>query len=89
MPLPVWSTTWVGIWRPAASLLDHALWLHRPVALDDWVLVDLVGHVLTGGRGLYTGAVFSIDGSLGGDDLAGDDLPPAPRGHVIRRYPGA
>lgn len=50
-------------WRPAASL-DHALWLHRPVALDDWVLVDLVGHVLTGGRGLYTGAVFSVDGTL-------------------------
>jgi acyl-CoA thioesterase-2 len=50
-------------WRAAASL-DHALWLHRPVALDDWVLVDLVGHVLTGGRGLYTGTVFSIDGTL-------------------------
>ena len=50
-------------WQPVASL-DHALWLHRPVALDDWVLVDLVGHVLTGGRGLYTGAVFSGNGTL-------------------------
>jgi acyl-CoA thioesterase II len=50
-------------WRAAASL-DHALWLHRPVALDDWVLVDLVGHVLAGGRGLYAGSVFSRDGML-------------------------
>ena len=50
-------------WRAAASV-DHALWLHRPIALDDWVLVDLVGHVLAGGRGLYTGSVFSIDGTL-------------------------
>ena len=50
-------------WRPAASL-DHSLWLHRPVAVDEWVLVDLVGHVLNGGRGLYAGSVFSSDGTL-------------------------
>jgi len=50
-------------WHPAASL-DHALWLHRSVSLDEWVLVDLVGHALTGGRGLYTGSVFSSDGML-------------------------
>jgi acyl-CoA thioesterase-2 len=50
-------------WRAVASV-DHALWLHRPISLDDWVLVDLVGHVLAGGRGLYTGSVFSVDGTL-------------------------
>ena len=50
-------------WRAAASV-DHALWLHRPIAFDDWVLVDLVGHVLSAGRGLYTGSVFSMDGTL-------------------------
>lgn len=50
-------------WIPAASL-DHALWLHRPIAMNDWVLVDLVGHVLSGRRGLYTGSVFSRDGTL-------------------------
>jgi acyl-CoA thioesterase-2 len=50
-------------WSPAASL-DHALWLHRPVALDDWVLVDLVGRAMSGSRGLYTGSVFAGDGAL-------------------------
>ena len=50
-------------WLPAASL-DHSLWLHRPVAVDEWVLIDLVGHVLNGGRGLYAGSVFSREGTL-------------------------
>jgi acyl-CoA thioesterase-2 len=36
----------------SAAGLDHALWLNRSVALDDWVLVDLVGRALSAGRGL-------------------------------------
>jgi acyl-CoA thioesterase-2 len=52
-----------GRWVASASV-DHALWLHRPVALDSWVLVDLVGRVIAGDRGLYTGSVFSSNGTL-------------------------
>lgn len=52
-----------GWWT--SSSLDHAMWFHRHVRLDDWVLVDLSPHTVGGGRGLYTGAVYSRDGVLG------------------------
>ncbi|WP_245654391.1 acyl-CoA thioesterase [Streptomyces violens] len=50
-------------WTPMSSL-DHAVWFHRPVRLDDWVLLDLVPHTTGGGRGWYTGTVSSADGVL-------------------------
>jgi acyl-CoA thioesterase-2 len=48
----------------ASSSLDHALWFHRPIRIDDWVLTDLVPHTAAGGRGWYTGEVFQRDGVL-------------------------
>ena len=44
--------------------LDHALWFHRPVRLDDWVLMDLTPRTVAAGRGWYTGAVTTRDGLL-------------------------
>lgn len=44
--------------------LDHAVWFHRPVRLDDWVLVDLVPRTVSGARGWYTGTVHRADGTL-------------------------
>ncbi|HKG52331.1 MAG TPA: acyl-CoA thioesterase domain-containing protein [Actinomycetales bacterium] len=44
--------------------LDHALWFHRPVRLDDWVLMDLVPRSVARGRGWYTGEVLAADGTL-------------------------
>ena len=44
--------------------LDHAVWFHRPVRMDEWVLVDLDPVVASGKRAYYTGAVFSPDGKL-------------------------
>jgi acyl-CoA thioesterase-2 len=44
--------------------LDHALWFHRPVRMDEWVLVELVPHVVGGGRGWYTGNVYDAAGVL-------------------------
>ncbi|HVV08064.1 acyl-CoA thioesterase [Amycolatopsis sp.] len=44
--------------------LDHALWFHRPVRLDEWVLTDLVPQTVAGGRGWYTGTVRRADGTL-------------------------
>lgn len=49
----------------SASSLDHALWFHRPMRLDDWVLMDHIPRSIAGGRGWYTGTVHTRDGRLG------------------------
>lgn len=49
--------------RPGPSL-DHALWFHRPVRLDDWVLLDAVPGTAARGRGWYTGTVHDRHGLL-------------------------
>lgn len=46
-----------------AASLDHAVWFHRPVRADDWVLLDMRGHGMIGSRGLATGQVFTSDGT--------------------------
>ena len=48
---------------PVTSI-DHAVWFHRRTALDDWVLMDLLPESASGGRGMYTGRIFSRDGRL-------------------------
>lgn len=48
---------------PMASV-DHALWVHHVPQVDDWLLVDLIGQVRAGRRGLYTGSIFTSDGRL-------------------------
>lgn len=45
------------------SSLDHALWFHRPVRMDDWVLVELLARTVAGGRGVYTGTIFDTAGA--------------------------
>ncbi len=46
------------------TTLDHAVWFFRRAALDDWVLMDLEPISTAGGRGMYTGRIFSRDGTL-------------------------
>jgi acyl-CoA thioesterase-2 len=48
---------------PVTSL-DHAVWFHRQVAMDNWVLMDLEPEATAGGRGMYTGRIFGRDGTL-------------------------
>lgn len=48
---------------PAASL-DHAVWFHRPVQMDDWVFTEYDGRAIVGNRGLYTGSYFDRSGRL-------------------------
>jgi len=43
--------------------LDHAMWLHRPVDVQDWFLFDLEPVVAAGGRGFYHGAIYDRGGS--------------------------
>jgi acyl-CoA thioesterase-2 len=44
--------------------LDHSIWFYRPVNMNDWVLMDLVGESVSSGRGMYTGRMFTEDGVL-------------------------
>ena len=50
--------------RLTATSLDHALWFHRPVRMDDWVLMDLVPHSLAASRAWYTGTLHDRAGAL-------------------------
>jgi len=47
-----------------AASLDHAVWFHRPVRADEWLLFDLAPHQIRGTRGLATGDVFDAEGLL-------------------------
>jgi acyl-CoA thioesterase-2 len=44
--------------------LDHAVWFHRPVEIDEWLLFDLHPVINHGGRSTIRGAMFSRDGLL-------------------------
>jgi acyl-CoA thioesterase II len=44
--------------------IDHAVWIYRKAAMDDWVLMDLEPESTAGGRGMYTGRIFTRDGTL-------------------------
>ncbi len=48
---------------PVTSI-DHAVWFFRRIPLDDWVLMDLLPESTAGGRGMYTGRIFSRGGIL-------------------------
>lgn len=52
-----------GSARSGASI-DHALWLHRPADLREWVLCEYHPRYSGQGRGWYTGSVFRADGAL-------------------------
>ena len=44
--------------------IDHAVWFHRPVRLDEWTLFAMRPLSAQGGRLLYTGVVHGADGTL-------------------------
>ncbi|MFF0625415.1 acyl-CoA thioesterase [Streptomyces sp. NPDC004296] len=44
--------------------LDHAMWFHRPLRADEWLLYDQESPTAGGGRGLGTGRIFTADGRL-------------------------
>ncbi|GAA4282894.1 acyl-CoA thioesterase II [Brevibacterium daeguense] len=46
------------------SSLDHAIWFHRPVDMNDWVLTDFAPRSAARGRGLYGGDMTALDGTL-------------------------
>ncbi len=44
--------------------LDHALWFHRKVRVDDWLLYSMDGPNASGARGFARGHFFTEDGVL-------------------------
>ncbi|GMV43475.1 MAG: acyl-CoA thioesterase II [Myxococcales bacterium] len=42
--------------------IDHAIWFHRPVRADDWLLYAMHSPSASGGRGLNFGRIFTRDG---------------------------
>jgi acyl-CoA thioesterase II len=44
--------------------LDHAMWFHRPVQFDDWLLYAQDSPSASGARGFNRGAIYSRDGTL-------------------------
>jgi acyl-CoA thioesterase-2 len=44
--------------------IDHAMWFHRPVRVDDWMLYSTESPSASGSRGFARGSVFSRDGRL-------------------------
>jgi len=50
--------------RLVTASIDHAMWFHRPVRVDSWLLHDQESPSASSGRGLGRGRVFSADGAL-------------------------
>ncbi len=44
--------------------LDHAMWFHRPVRINDWLLYDCDSPSASGSRGLARGMIFNRSGKL-------------------------
>jgi acyl-CoA thioesterase II len=44
--------------------LDHVVWFHRPVRVEDWHWFGTRSHGLYGARGVVTGDVFSASGGV-------------------------
>jgi acyl-CoA thioesterase II len=59
--------------------LDHAVWFHRQARMTDWVLMDLLPESTNGGRGMYTGRIWSRNGQLVAS-LAQESLFRVPKG---------
>jgi acyl-CoA thioesterase-2 len=44
--------------------IDHAMWFHRSVRLDDWLLYSTDSPSASSARGFARGSIFSRDGRL-------------------------
>jgi acyl-CoA thioesterase-2 len=46
------------------ATIDHAMWFHRPLRVDDWLLYSVSSPSASGSRGLSVGSVFDRNGQL-------------------------
>ncbi|MDQ1531729.1 MAG: acyl-CoA thioesterase [Microbacteriaceae bacterium] len=63
---PTWRRHGVAWATPGlrAASLDHAMWWHRPVRVDDWLVYVQESPSASGGRGLSLGRIFTREGVL-------------------------
>jgi acyl-CoA thioesterase II len=53
-----------GGWgRTAGSSLDHAVWFHQPLRVDEWFLYETDSPVASHGRALCFGQIWALDGT--------------------------
>jgi acyl-CoA thioesterase-2 len=50
--------------RYQMASLDHAMWFHRPLRADEWLLYVQESPVASGGRGFTTGRLYTRAGTL-------------------------
>jgi acyl-CoA thioesterase-2 len=55
--------TWFHLDMVVASI-DHALWFHRDVRVDDWLLYSMESPTAQGARGLSRGLIYDRSGRL-------------------------
>jgi acyl-CoA thioesterase-2 len=55
---------YIGAPNVQPASLDHVIWFHRPVAVDQWLLYDQTSPSASGARGLSTARVFDEQGVL-------------------------
>lgn len=55
--------SWLTPGMQVASL-DHAMWFHRDLRVDDWLLYDVHSPSASGARGMVTGRFFDRHGRL-------------------------
>lgn len=53
-----------GFDRLQLASLDHAMWFHRPLRVDEWVLYDTESPSASGARGFAMGHFFAADGRM-------------------------
>jgi acyl-CoA thioesterase-2 len=46
------------------ATIDHAMWFHRPLRMDDWLLCAMESPSASGARGFSRASVFARDGRL-------------------------
>jgi acyl-CoA thioesterase II len=44
--------------------IDHAMWFHRPIRVDEWFLCSYVSPSASGSRGFARGSIYTRDGVL-------------------------
>jgi acyl-CoA thioesterase-2 len=50
--------------RKVTASIDHAMWFHRPIRLDQWFLCSNVSPSASGARGFARGSVYTREGVL-------------------------
>jgi acyl-CoA thioesterase-2 len=63
--VPVLGERWQHAFTETMSAsLDHAVWFHRPVRVDEWLHYDLHAVANQNARGLVRGTIHRADGTL-------------------------